>query len=281
MLGLGKDSEYTVAPASRRDSDGGIPTGHYAIGGVIPYLPEPATANNEAPAMNQAGVNFVKFHPDQFFAFLKENNYPVYHRSPIFFRDFQYGLWRFLQESQTKVPYADIERVARDVIEDFESRGLVRKISRQNYELRMPEFTTVFPTAAEGKVAPAPPKAKPAPASTPAATQPPAAAPAAAPKAAPPGAGGDDEKARKIAELQAKMAAAKAAKEGSAAPAPAAPAEPAPPPAAAAPAAPAATPAAPAVAGDKAAKLAELQAKMAEAKRRREEGLTEPNSPAS
>jgi hypothetical protein len=205
--------------------------------------------------MNQAGVNFIKLHPEQFFAFLKENNYPVYHRSPIFFRDFQYGLWRFLQESQTKVPYASIERIAREVIEDFESRGLVRKISRQNYELRMPEFTTVFPTGGSSTTT-APPQAKPAPASGPAAKQAPAATPVA---------GGDDDKAAKVAELQAKMAAARAAKEaGGTAPE--------------AGAAPAAVSAAPVSAGDKEAKIAELKARMEEARRRREAGITEPNS---
>src|SRR5688500_4372728 len=159
----------------------------------------------ESSPMNKAGVNFIKFHPEQFFAFLKDNNYPVYHRSPIFFRDFQYGLWRFLQESQTKVAYADVERMAREVIEDFEARGLVRKISRQNYELQMPDFTTVWPTAEEGKVATARPQGKPAPASGPAATQTAAASPATGSVAA---AGGGD-KASQIAALKVTMAEAR------------------------------------------------------------------------
>lgn len=161
--------------------------------------------------MNQAGVNFIKFHPEQFFAFLKENNYPVYHRSPIFFRDFQYGLWRFLQESQTKVSYSEVERMARDVIEDFESRGLVRKISRQNYELQMPDFITVWPTAEDGKVATAPPQGKPAPASGPAATQAPAATPVTGSVSAAPATAGDKD--ARIAELKAKMAEARQRRE--------------------------------------------------------------------
>lgn len=227
--------------------------------------------------MNQAGVNFVKFNPEQFFAFLRENNYPVYYRSPIFFRDFQYGLWRFLQESQTKVAYADIERIARDVIDDFEKRGLVRKISRQNYELQMEEFTTVFPTMSYTAEPTAP--AKPIPAAKPAAA--PAAAAPAAPAPAAAAGTPEEEKARKIAELQAKMAAAKAAKEGgTAAPASAAPAASAPAVAETAAAAPAvaAAPAAPLGDADKAARLAELKVKMEEAKRRRESGETSSNS---
>lgn len=178
--------------------------------------------------MNRAGVNFVKFHPEQFFAFLKENNYPVYHRSPIFFRDFQYGLWRFLQESQTKVAYAEAERMARDVIEDFEARGLVRKISRQNYELQMPDFTTVWPTD-DAKVAPAATQAKPVAA---------AKAPAA--------------KAPAVAVATAQEAAAVAAEPVAAAPV-----------------------AAPVAAGDKESQVAALKAKMAEARQRLLDGVTE------
>jgi NADH-quinone oxidoreductase subunit I len=87
-------------------------------------------------------------------------------------------------------------------------------------------------------------------------TAPPAAAkPAAAPVT------NDPEKAAKLAELQAKMAAAKAAKEGGQAPAPAAPAPPA------------------GGDADKAAKIAELQAKMAAAKAAKEGG--QPAAPAA
>jgi NADH-quinone oxidoreductase subunit I len=108
--------------------------------------------------------------------------------------------------------------------------------------------------AAETPAAPAAASA-PAPASAPAATAP--AAPA-----VPPSIAGDDDKARKLAELQAKMAAARAAKEGGAsAPAP----SPAPPAEAAAPA----TPEAPAASNEdaeKAARVAAMKAKIEEAR---------------
>jgi NADH-quinone oxidoreductase subunit I len=132
--------------------------------------------------------------------------------------------------------------------------------------------------AAAKKAAAAAAKAAGEPAATPAATAP---APAAAPKPAT-AATTDPDKAAKLAELQAKMAAAKAQREagGAAAPSPVAAPAPAPAEAPAAPeatAAPAATVgngSAPAPAGDadaeKAARLAAMQAKIAEAKARKD-----------
>ena len=109
------------------------------------------------------------------------------------------------------------------------------------------------------------PAAKPAAATaTGAAT----AAPAAA--AAPPSVAGDPDKAAKLAELQAKMAAAKAKAGGDVA-APAAAPAPAPAPAGAAPASAVEAPAADADA-EKAARIAAMQAKIAEAKARKEGG---------
>lgn len=165
--------------------------------------------------MSQSGVNYVKFYPQRFFEYMQENRYPVYHKSPIFFRDFQYGLWRFLQENQTKIPYADMEKVAAEVITEFKERGIFREINRQTFELNLPEFITVWPTADDGKGATAPPKGKPAPASGPAANQTPAATAAAGGSSAPisvadAAAMSPEVKAAKIAEIKQKMEEAKA-----------------------------------------------------------------------
>jgi hypothetical protein len=252
---------------------------------------------------NPAGLNHVKTHPEEFFTYLKNNRYPVFFRSPIFFRDFQYGLWRYLQANSVWFSYKKIEKIAREVIDAYETRGLVRKIDPMNYELQMPEFLTPPPATPEPATPAAKPAAAPAP-PAPADGVPSAAVSAtvddkaaklaelqakmAAAKAAKEGvaalapaaspAGGDVEKARKLAELQAKMAAAGAAREGGEPAATAAPATPQAPAAAQAtpiPQAPstAQAPASPASADDeKARKLAELKAKMEEARRKREAG---------
>lgn len=165
--------------------------------------------------MSQSGVNYVKFYPERFFEYMRENRYPIYHKSPIFFRDFQYGLWRFLQQDGVKVAYADMEKHSADVIRTFKERGIFREINRQTFELNLPEFITVWPTAEADKKATAPPKGKPAPASGPAATQSPAASAAAGAASGAPISVADaaamspEVKAAKIAEIKARMEAAK------------------------------------------------------------------------
>jgi hypothetical protein len=210
--------------------------------------------------MEHTEIKAIKSNPTSFLEFLRANRYPVYHKSNIFFRDFQYGLWRYLHENQSKVPYADMEKVTNDLITDWEWRGLLKRVNRQSFELNMPEFATVPGEGTAGE--PEAPKGKPAPASGPAAKQAPAAS-----------AADDPEKAAKLAELQAKMAAAKAKREaGGEAPAAAAAA------ASTAPAAPKeASPAPqlhvpPGTDPEKAAKIKELQEKMAAAKAKRESG---------
>jgi len=209
--------------------------------------------------MEQSGISVVKSDPRRFLDFLKSNRYAVYHRSNIFFRDFQYGLWRFLKENQTKISYADMERLTADVVADWEEKGMLKRINRQSFELNMPEYSLAIPASQNGTSVTEPPKGKPVPASGPAAKQAPAAT-------------DDPEKAAKLAELQAKMAAAKAKREASDDTA-ATPAAAAPPPPAAQPAADAPTLAIPpGTDPEKAAKIRELQARMAEARAKREAG---------
>ena len=95
--------------------------------------------------MAHPDITTVKADPRRLLDFLRENRYAVYHRSNIFFRDFQYGLWRYLKRDQTKVPYADMENVAAEVIEAWERQGTIRRIDRQSFELNMPEYVMVWP----------------------------------------------------------------------------------------------------------------------------------------
>jgi hypothetical protein len=163
--------------------------------------------------MAQAGINFVKYYPDQFFAYLKAQDYPVYHKSNFFFRDFQYGLWKFLTENRTKISYADVEKMAHEVVDEFEKQGLLRKINRQSFELNLPPFKTSFPTQGFGPAPTAPPAAKGKAAAKPAAAPAAAAAPGGAAPAARPAAaassGGSDVIARgtNMAEVAAAVAA--------------------------------------------------------------------------
>jgi hypothetical protein len=151
--------------------------------------------------MELSEIKAVKSDPRRLLQFMKDNRYGVYHKSNIFFRDFQYGLWRYLNRDQVKIPYAKMESLTKEVIDQWELMGILKRVNRQSFELNMPEFTAVSAAIEEGKTETEPPKGKPAPASGPAATQAPAATEV------------DPEKAAKLAELQAKMAAAKAKRE--------------------------------------------------------------------
>lgn len=139
--------------------------------------------------MAHPDITTVKADPRRLLDFLRENRYAVYHRSNIFFRDFQYGLWRYLKRDQTKVPYADMENVAAEVIEAWERQGTIRRIDRQSFELNMPEYVMVWPARE-----PRPDETTTAAAETPAAQ-------------------GDPDREATIAAMRRKMADAKARRE--------------------------------------------------------------------
>jgi hypothetical protein len=139
--------------------------------------------------MAHPDITAVKTEPRRFLDFLRKNRYAVYHRSNLFFRDFQYGLWRYLKENRTKISYAEMEKVAREVIDAWERQGTIRRIDHQSFELNMPEYVMVWP-------------AKEAPAKEARATEP----------AATTGTADPDREAT-MAAMRAKMAAARAKRE--------------------------------------------------------------------
>ncbi len=74
-----------------------------------------------------------------FLKYLK-SEFPLYHLSNIFFRDFHYGVMNYLMAYKKKLKYFDAEQVTRDVISEFEKTGLLRKIDKQTWLLNYPEF---------------------------------------------------------------------------------------------------------------------------------------------
>jgi hypothetical protein len=137
--------------------------------------------------MGHPDISAVKTDPRRFLDFLRKNRYAVYHRSNLFLRDFQYGLWRYLKENRTKISYAEMEKVAREVIDAWEQQGTIRRIDHQSFELNMPEYVMVWPT-------------KETPATEPATTT----------ETARPA---DPDREATIAAMRAKMAAARAKRE--------------------------------------------------------------------
>jgi hypothetical protein len=172
--------------------------------------------------MAQPDVSAVIRNPIGFLEFLKDNRYPVIHKSNIFFRDFQYGLWKYLQKDQSKVPYSDVERLAMQVVDDYKRKGILKEVDARTFELNMPLFMIGVPAGTAAAIADAPPKAKaaaPAAAATPAPAT--AASSSAAPAASaaidmadlmkiyfPPGA--DESTLAKLRDLQMRWTAARA-----------------------------------------------------------------------
>ena len=74
-----------------------------------------------------------------FLKYLKAQ-FPLYHLSNIFFRDFHYGVMNYLMAYKKKLKYSDAEQVTREVINEFEKTGLLRKIDKQTWLLNYPEF---------------------------------------------------------------------------------------------------------------------------------------------
>lgn len=95
--------------------------------------------------MSLPDISDITANPRPFFEFLRRQDYPVFHKSNLFFRDIQYGLWRFLGRDQVRLPYAQMEQAARQVVEELVRRGILKPIGQRNFELNMPEFVTVIP----------------------------------------------------------------------------------------------------------------------------------------
>jgi len=117
-----------------------------------------------------------KFETEQkeFLAFLK-SRLNLFHLSNVFFRDIHYGVMAYLEMKQLALRYDKAERLTREIVEDLQTRGILRAIDHQTFTLTYPEFkkppVKIAPAAPAKPAAPAAPKpAAPATTATPAAT---------------------------------------------------------------------------------------------------------------
>jgi hypothetical protein len=75
--------------------------------------------------------------------FLKHlrSRFPLIHNSNVFFRDLHYGVMSFLLDHGRKTAYGKAERIAREVAEELEKLGILKKIDPRAWVLVYPEFT--------------------------------------------------------------------------------------------------------------------------------------------
>lgn len=77
----------------------------------------------------------------EFLKFLK-TQFPLYHKSNIFFRDIQYGIMEYFEkEKKNKISYSDAEIIARKFAEFMEKKEIFGKIDHQTWVLNYQEFT--------------------------------------------------------------------------------------------------------------------------------------------
>lgn len=69
-------------------------------------------------------------------------NYPVFHNSNLFFRDFQYSIKRFLEFKKYKTSYPEAEKLAIDLGSSFEGEGIFIKVNSLAWKLNFPEYVT-------------------------------------------------------------------------------------------------------------------------------------------
>ena len=71
--------------------------------------------------------------------------FPLFHNSNFFFRDFQYGLKRFLEKKEIQVTYPEAEILARDLGKHFEQIGIFIPVNKLGWKLNYPDFVTTKP----------------------------------------------------------------------------------------------------------------------------------------
>jgi hypothetical protein len=77
----------------------------------------------------------------EFLEFLK-SQFPLFHKSNVFFRDLQYGVMEYFEkEKKTKVTYIEAEVITRKFTEFMETKNILRKLDSKTWMLNYPEFT--------------------------------------------------------------------------------------------------------------------------------------------
>ncbi len=79
-----------------------------------------------------------------FLNFLKAK-FPVFHNSNFFFRDFQFGIRKFLEKKGIQISYSDAEELATMLADHFQNQGFFVPVSSGTWKLNYPEFVTKEP----------------------------------------------------------------------------------------------------------------------------------------
>lgn len=88
--------------------------------------------------------DLLKNEDTQFLNFLKAK-YPLFHKSNFFYRDFQYGIRKYLELKGIDISYADADKLAKELSAFFEQQNIFIRVSTQGWTINYPEFVTTVP----------------------------------------------------------------------------------------------------------------------------------------
>jgi hypothetical protein len=88
--------------------------------------------------------NLLKNEDAQFLNFLKAK-YPLFHKSNFFYRDFQYGIRKYLELKGIDVSYGGADKLAKELSLFFEQQNIFIRVNEQGWTINYPEFVTTVP----------------------------------------------------------------------------------------------------------------------------------------
>ena len=92
----------------------------------------------------QSNLQLLKNNEMELLNYLKAE-FPVFHNSNFFFRDFQYGIRSFLEKKEIKCSYQLAEKLAIEMAKHLEDENIFIKVNNQGWKVNYPEFATTEP----------------------------------------------------------------------------------------------------------------------------------------
>ncbi len=72
-----------------------------------------------------------------------KENYPVFYKSNIFFRDLQYSIKRYYEKKNVILTYAEAEKVANEFVKQLVNENLLIKIDNKSFKMNFSLETEV------------------------------------------------------------------------------------------------------------------------------------------
>ena len=81
--------------------------------------------------------------PDVLLGYMRKMNRPIFHNSNIFFRDIQYAIKDYFEDTTGKtIRPEDAQRIAKDVTRSYERLGVLKQVTSNGYLLNYPDLIT-------------------------------------------------------------------------------------------------------------------------------------------